>query len=98
MWWHVACDALGAGKCLSITYGGYARVVEVHAVGTTTEGDPIMRAYQIRGGSKSGNPVRWRLFRLDRTWQYAVTNEASQAPRTGYKRGDKAITFIRCQI
>ena len=77
MWWHVACDALNARKRLSITYGGYTRVVEVHAVGTTSDGNPVMRAWQVSGGSKSGKGLPWRLFRLDRTWQYAVLNEAN---------------------
>lgn len=97
MWWHVACDALRSGKRLSITYGGFTRVVEVHAVGTTDDGNPIMRAWQVRGGSQSRNPSPWRLFRLDRAWQYAVLDECSEAPRTGYKRGDPAIENIRCQ-
>jgi hypothetical protein len=98
MWWHVACEALHAGKRLSITYDGFSRVVEVHAVGTTKDGSPIMRAWQCRGGSQSGNPVRWRLFSLDKTWTYSILDECSEAPRLGYKRGDRAIAFIRCQI
>ena len=98
MWWHVACGALNEGKRLAITYDGLTRVVEVHAVGTTEDGNPIMRAWQVRGGSRSGSPSSWRLFRLDRTWQYAVLDEKSEAPRVGYKRGDVAIARIRCQI
>lgn len=98
MWWHVACEALTAGKRLGITYDGLTRVVEVHAVGQTAKGEPIMRAWQVRGGSRSGNPEPWRIFRLDRTWQYAVLDERSEAPRSGYKRGDRAIAVIRCQI
>jgi predicted DNA-binding transcriptional regulator YafY len=98
MWWHVACDALSAGKRLSITYGGHTRVVEVHAVGTTDDGNPVMRAWQVSGGSRSRNPDPWRLFRLDRTWQYAILDEASEAPRRGYKRGDSHIARIRCQV
>jgi len=98
MWWHIACDALRAGKRLSITYGGFTRIVEVHAVGTTDDGNPVMRAWQVSGGSRSRNPEPWRLFRLDRTWQYAILDEASEAPRSGYKRGDRHIARIRCQI
>lgn len=98
MWWHVACEALANNKRLAITYDGFTRVVEVHAVGTTKDDFPIMRAWQVRGGSVSGNPSNWRLFRLDRTWSYAILDEVSEAPRTGYKRGDRDIAVIRCQI
>lgn len=98
MWWHVACEALASQKCLAMTYTGLTRVVEVHAVGTTKEGHPIMRAWQVRGGSISGSASRWRLFRLDRTWSYSILDEISEAPRAGYKRGDRDIANIRCQI
>lgn len=98
MWWHVACDALNAGKHLAITYGGFTRIVEAHAVGQTRDGNPIMRAWQVSGGSRSGSASNWRLFRLDRTWQYAILDEASEAPRSGYKRGDSDIAVTRCQV
>lgn len=98
MWWHVACDALRAGKRLGITYDGFTRVVEVHAVGTSKKGDPIMRAYQVRGGSNSGNPERWRLFSLDKAWHYTIVDERSEAPRRGYNSNDPAIAVIRCKV
>lgn len=98
MWWNIACDALTSGKRLSITYGGVSRVVEVHAVGTTKEGKPIMRAWQVRGGSNSNNASPWRLFRLDRTWLFEIIDEKSEAPRAGYKRNDRDIAHIQCQV
>jgi len=98
MWWHIACEALSAGKSLSITYDGYSRIVEVHAVGTTNDGNPIMRVWQVSGGSASGERTGWKLLRLDKTWGYGLTDEGSQAPRRGYKRGDPAIEVIRCQV
>jgi hypothetical protein len=97
MWWHVACDALSAGRRLVITYDGHTRVVEVHAVGTSTAGNPVMRAFQV-SSTKPGGNGQWRLFRLDKTWQFTVSDERSEAPRRGYKRGDSDIAFIRCQI
>ena len=98
MWWHVACEALSKGTRLAITDDGLTRVVEVHTVGTSDDGNPIMRAWQVRGGSRSNNPSPWRLFRLDRAWQYAILDEQSEAPRVGYKRGDGNISLIRCQV
>ena len=49
MWWHVACDALAAKKRLEIRYDGLSRVVEVHAVGTTAEGNPVMSCPLLSG-------------------------------------------------
>jgi hypothetical protein len=98
MWWHIACEALNAGKCLEISYDGFRRVVEVHAVGTTSDGNPVMRAWQVRGGSKSGTTSGWKILSLEKTWSYSILDEDSLAPRPQYKRGDKAIAHIRCQI
>ncbi|QKC99605.1 hypothetical protein EB231_16130 [Mesorhizobium sp. NZP2298] len=98
MWTSIACEALRKGKCLEPRYDGFARVVEVHAVGATQEGNDIMRIWQVRGGSNSGERAGWKLMRLDETFSAHVIDEESKAPRAGYKRGDKAMEFISCQI
>jgi hypothetical protein len=95
---QTACDALRERKRLQLRYNGLSRVVEVHAVGTTRAGHAVMRAYQVRGGSLSNNPVGWKLMRLDEALAAEIIDEPSAAPRAGYKRGDKAMTTIGCQI
>ncbi|RWM70819.1 MAG: hypothetical protein EOR81_32305 [Mesorhizobium sp.] len=98
MWGSEACESLRQGKCLELRYDGFNRVVEVHAVGTTQDGNGIMRIWQVRGGSNSGERAGWKLMRLDETFSAHMIDEESKAPRTGYKRGDKAMEFISCQI
>jgi hypothetical protein len=98
MYAETACDALRAGKRLELRYDGFSRVVEVHAVGTTKDNNWIMRVWQVRGGSKSNERVGWKIMRLDEAISAHVTNENSDAPRGGYKRGDSAMQFIRCEI
>lgn len=46
---HTPCEALKTGRCLLIQYDGYTRVVEVHAVGYSSENNAIMRVWQVRG-------------------------------------------------
>jgi hypothetical protein len=48
MWNSTACDALRQRKRLELRYDGYTRVVEVHAVGSTKDGNDIMRVWQVR--------------------------------------------------
>lgn len=93
-----ACEALKLGRCLELTYDGFTRVVEVHAVGTSTAGNPVMRVWQVRGGSVHNEPVGWKLMRLDEARSVAIINEKSAAPRPGYKSGDKGMTSILSQL
>lgn len=57
-----------------------------------------MRVWQVRGGSNSGERQGWKLMRLDEAIAAHVIDEKSEAPRSGYKRADKAIAWITCQI
>jgi hypothetical protein len=93
-----ACQALNSGCCLDVRYDGYSRVVEVHACGWTKEEHAIMRVWQVRGGSVSNEPIGWKLLRLNEVAGLAILNEKSRAPRSGYNRGDRAMSRIVCQL
>lgn len=93
-----ACQALASGKCIEVRYDGFGRVVEVHAVGRSTAGNPVMRVWQVEGGSASNNRVGWKLMRLDETQFIGATDRISEAPRDGYKRGDRGMSTVDCEI
>jgi hypothetical protein len=95
---QTACESLRAGKLLSVMYDGYSRAVEVHAVGVSKAGHTIMRVWQVRGGSVSNEPVGWKLLRLDEARGFGMLHDDSLAPRNGYKRGDKDMVRIICQL
>ena len=97
MWKVTPCQALAAGKLLEVIYDGYVRAVEVHAVGETKDGNAIMRVWQVRGGSNSGERQGWKLLRLDEARGGQMLDERSQAPRPGYRRNDAAMASIACQ-
>lgn len=92
------CEALRLGRCLEIGYDGFSRIVEVHAVGFSEEGNGLMRVWQVSGGSVSGERTGWKLLRLDEATSYGVTEDPSLAPRKGYRRGDKALARIVCEL
>lgn len=98
MWYQTACEALQNGKRLEIRYDGYVRVVEVHACGETKDANAVMRVWQVRGGSVHNERVGWKLLRLDETVGHGLLEEQSEAPRKGYKRDDKAMETIFCQL
>ncbi len=82
---------------MEVIYDGYVRAVEVHAVGETKDGNAIMRVWQVRGGSNSGERQGWKLLRLDEARGGQMIDERSQAPRPGYRRNDAAMASIACQ-
>lgn len=98
MWVQTACDALRSSRVLQVRYDGYTRDVEVHAVGLTKEDHAVMRVWQVAGGSVSNEPVGWKLLRLDEATGAFVTTQNSLAPRPGYKRGDKVMSVVKCQL
>jgi hypothetical protein len=94
----IACQALKAGKVLELRYNGFSRCVEVHAVGTSKAGNLVMSCWQTRGGSTTNEPVGWKLMKLEDVQSAAISDESSQAPRTGYKRGDSRMPTIICEL
>lgn len=92
------CDAIRSGRRLQFTYDGLPRVVEAHAAGVGSDGRPLMRAWQLRGGSRSSDPTGWRLFHVARIGDARLLEERSEAPRPGYVRGDPAIKRIICEV
>lgn len=93
-----ACGALKAKQRIEFKYSGRDRVIEVHAVGYTHDEKPIMRAWQVRGGSSSGDSAGWKLFHLDEISTGELLDEKSEAPRPGYRKGDPAMARIECEI
>lgn len=98
MWVETACEALREGRLLELRYDGYSRCVEVHAVGYSSAGNAVMRAWQVSGGSVSGEKVGWKLMRLDEAQNAFLSSNVSEVPRPGYKRGDGAMTRIVCEL
>jgi len=85
------CAAIHQKRCLKIDYEPGERLIEPHALGRGADRQLLLRAYQISGASASGEHEHWKLFRVDRIRRITSDPSASQAPRDGYRRGDKAM-------
>lgn len=91
-------SAIQEKKCLSFMYNGHHRVVEPHCYGITTSGDEVLRCYQIRGGSSSGIVPDWKMMTIDKISVLTLTQDEFLGPRNEYKKGDKYMTRIFCEL
>ena len=98
MTYPAICDAIRLRRVVRFLYHGGVREVEPHMYGRNAGGSELLRAYQLRGPSSSGEPVGWKLFHVEDISQLAVTFEPFTAPREGYAPVDKVITFVNCRI
>lgn len=81
--------AISERRVLEVDYSAGRRYVEPHAIGFSSAGDVLIRAYQTEGASESGEHRWWKLFRLDRCRSIILSGSGFEGPRPEYKRGDK---------
>lgn len=55
------------------------RYIEVYAVGLSKVGNPVIRAYQLFGGTTTKIP-KWKLFRLDKITKWEPTKPKFNTP------------------
>jgi predicted DNA-binding transcriptional regulator YafY len=60
------CDAISSKKTIQFSYEEGTRIVEPYCYGLTKNGEEVLRAFQIKGYSKSRNPQGWKLFKVSK--------------------------------
>ena len=91
-------SAIQNRNLISFNYDGHSRTVEPHTYGNDGKGHPAVRAFQILGGSNSGEYVGWRMFHVNEMRGLSILPQQFAGPRPGYKRGDKAFSTILAQL
>lgn len=86
-------------RMIQLHYEGGYRLVEPHAYGhNDNKGHDLLRAYQVSGSSNSFEFVGWKLFRCDEMLSVQVLDQHFAGPRSGYKRGDKALDRVYAEL
>ena len=78
--------------------GKNKRVVYPVAYGISTAGNPVIRAFQKQGSTKTSSPS-WKLFRLDRVKSLRVITSRTFNPQelVGFRSdGDEQMTTLYC--
>ena len=57
-------EAMDWPMLLVFRYGASDRVVAPFVVGVSSEGNPLLRGYQLEGISRSGKGEGWRVFQI----------------------------------
>ena len=84
-------NSIAARRCLEILYGPGWRLVEPHVLGRASNGDVILRAFQVSGASTSGVPEGWKLLRVDRMRALRPGGQLFDGPRPDYNPLDPAM-------
>lgn len=69
-------DAMDFQQLLVFRYTDSDRVVAPFVVGVSSEGNPLLRGYQLEGISRSGKGPGWRVFQIKKMenvtnhWEY----------------------------
>lgn len=92
------CKAINLNRVLRFQYGGGYREVEPYCHGVSTAGNEVLRAYQLRGHSKSGEHYGWKLFKVDEMNDLILTNEYFTGSRAEYNPVDPGMVEIHCNI
>lgn len=90
-------SAIAEKYILELRYHGISRTVEPHAYGRDKSGDEVLRCYQVNGGSESGERVGWKLLKVSDAYAIHLLKQKFQQ-RPDYKRNDKAMEHIFCQV
>lgn len=91
------CDVIRNKNFIEFVYNGGKRTVEPHCHGVTTAGNEALRAYQVDGFSESGK-MGWKMFDLDNASNIQILDETFDGPRPGYKKGDRGMSQIYCEL
>jgi len=85
-------------QLLRFRYDGYTRTVEPHIYGIDCKGHHALSAYQIGGGSESGQSVGWKLFHVDEISEGEILQKRFARPRPDYNPGDKSFATVIAQL
>lgn len=92
-------DAIQHKRVIEFIYDGCQRIVEPHAVGYSSQGNLLLRCYQVGGQSRSSPVPDWRLMTVAKIQNLGVVpNRHFTSPRDDYKRGDSAMATIYAQL
>jgi hypothetical protein len=91
-------NAIRNRNVLEFSYNGLYREVEPHAYGLSHTNKEVIRCYQTSGCSSSEVVPCWRLMEVYQIMGLTVTPRHFVGTRPGYRKGDKSMSIIFCEL
>ena len=91
------CNAIINHEYLTFTYDGYSRKVQPAAYGVSRAGNDVLRCYQTAGGHVTPGH-EWDLCLISKISFLSSTGEYFDSVPPGYKKGDKGMSTIYCEL
>lgn len=91
-------DAIKSKTIIEFLYDGHKRIVEPHAYGLSHRGKELLCCYQIGGISHSDEIPCWRLMDVGNIDSIKVLTKHFSGTRKGYRKGDKRMSTIFCEL
>ncbi len=71
----IICSAIKSKQLIQFNYEDSTRIVEPYCYGLTKDDNEVLRAYQVKGQSKSGNTLGWKLFSASKMENIIINDE-----------------------
>jgi len=91
-------DAIVNKRVLEFSYNGHHRIVEPHAYGMDHKFKEVLRCFQTGGTTDSGMILCWKLFDADKIETLTATSRHFLNARPGYRKGDRSMSTIFCEL
>jgi len=88
---EMIASAIKAKQVLRVSYDPGSRLIEPHCLGFGRAGQPLLRAYQFSGASRS-EPDDWKLLRVDRIEDIEFVGKDFAAARSRFNPRDPAMS------
>lgn len=95
---RVIAEAIASHKLLQLDYNGSTRVVEPHIYGLDTHGHEALSAYQVTGGSLSGENIGWKTFEIGKIRHLRLLSSRFNRPRPEYNAADAKFESVYTQL
>ena len=92
------CTAIAEGRFLQFRYNGMWRMVYPCAHGWLPTDNEALRAHEVSLSCGQLRVAPGKLFRLDQMSGVTVTDQRFEDPPPGYRRGDRGMLRIHCQL